>query len=1310
MNYYNMSPQQKNIYDMAKRYGNSCIGNIGGIIRYGMDVDEVRLHKAAIRVLELNPALALRVDTKGRLYSGSPMDVYYQVIPAEDYSDEQFDELVESCTNIPIWGSDKSLVHYYMIRRSDCVCLLGMCHHMVCDGIGLINVTDQLYRLGSDKDCELWDEELSPDNSYLDYLKECKVHFKDGKTDVAGLLIDNNRISSYISMWDSGNISFPMRRESNSNKALIVRKMISQTTCEDMLKWCNEHSFTVEHLYEAALARYYSEITGSGVISLGRVLAGRRKKYMNTAGMFSNILPLFVEAGEDLTALCAAIKAQELQMLRCESLDLDKLRAAKGITERMYDTSITYRPLKRLPVAGGMHIDEVECNELELPLRILIDERSDGILLTYKYLSDIYTENEIERLHSAVMKLMNACVSGEGCNSLLHSVFACEDTVLKHGNDISFRGHNVTDVVDDFYRCVRECPDAICITDTGIDNKAGDKGLDISYLAAAGYISLIEYAVFHNNESADERPNGGSYRVGLKLSRSFRMPLAMLACLKMGITFVPINMDETMERLEDMSRYLDRIIDDDALDEITGKDYISLFDRLMQYGADSYSDDAGRRLSGMGDGDIAPNNSTAYAINTSGSTGSPKLVEILRSSLNIRISWMVEELGLEGCRVLQKTRNTFDVSIWELLLPLTCKGKVLILPNGLERDPSRIGEAVSRYRIDTIHFVPSMLSAFIEWQSEARKRSDLTSIKNVISSGEALPAYTASKLFEMVPGVRLYNLYGPAECTIDVSFHACKPGEEIIPIGVPVWETDLRIINENGMELPDGYIGEIVIAGELVGRGYVDNDYENSRHFAEHDGVRFYKTGDMGYIADSGEIIYTGRADREIKLRGMRVNLDVLEGEALSIPGVDAAAVTVSGSHMYLFVRSDLARSDIRTFLAKRLAPHYMPDSIINVDAMPVNANGKCDYNALMKMAADVKKVSAISRDGANAGALSDEALNTANTYNICERIAVSCISKVFKKNDVSLNDKLTDFDMDSLSVVSIMVELEKAGYTLAYEDVYSAETVEDLAIRISREGSSFSGRRRLICTYPWDDDNEVKVTKNKRLVLAVPYAGTDIHIFDTLACEFHRLGYTFAAFNIGESGKSVEALADIGERELMDLMAEGITEVILIGCCVGSALAIEMGKRLKKIDNVSLRTVLIGSLPGRFIGNVRRRKLMWDIVPGKLGRSLINALYGERVYVPESVYTRLRRDARRCTAYIEEHRSSGDRLSSDVLLIYGSRDILTLGYGRRLREWQNYINGDMSVKELKGAYHFCTHAYAGMIVYHILDWVQGLG
>ena len=359
--------------------------------------------------------------------------------------------------------------------------------------------------------------------------------------------------------------------------------------------------------------------------------------------------------------------------------------------------------------------------------------------------------------------------------------------------------------------------------------------------------------------------------MGLPLKRTFRMPLALLACLRAGVVFYPVSTEEkNEERLKDLSERTDLMLTDPLMEKWLSREWDE------------------RKLSVLPDIRKTAQSRTAYAVSTSGSTGNPKLVRIRRKALNLRLSWMAEQFGLEGLRVLHKTKNTFDVSIWELLLPSMCHGSMVILPDGEERDPALIAEAIGRHGADCVHFVPSMLSVFLTWAEENRESAALLpGLKKVFVSGEQFVPALARRFFGLYPGVRLFNLYGPAECTIDVSFHECRKEEKVIPIGLPVWNTELKIVNDAGEELPPGFIGEIVITGDLVGEGYEGNQRETQERFITFQGQRAYKTGDEGYVMDNGEAVYTGRMDREIKLRGMRVNLTVLEREACEIPHVE---------------------------------------------------------------------------------------------------------------------------------------------------------------------------------------------------------------------------------------------------------------------------------------------------------------------------------------------------------------------------------------------------------------------------------------
>ena len=193
--------------------------------------------------------------------------------------------------------------------------------------------------------------------------------------------------------------------------------------------------------------------------------------------------------------------------------------------------------------------------------------------------------------------------------------------------------------------------------------------------------------------------------------------------------------------------------------------------------------------------------STAYVIGTSGTTGAPKLIQIPRRALSLRLAWM-EHLLFSGAdrdlprRFLQKTRLTFDVSIWELFLPFFCGGSLFLLEEGREADFSAIARILRRERISVVHFVPAALEGFLRYTKE--KGWEFPALHHMISSGEALAAPLAEACESLLPGTVLWNLYGPAECTVDVSYHRCQSGEDWIPLGRPVWECGLSVVNERG--------------------------------------------------------------------------------------------------------------------------------------------------------------------------------------------------------------------------------------------------------------------------------------------------------------------------------------------------------------------------------------------------------------------------------------------------------------------------------------------------------------------------------
>lgn len=1255
MKKYNLSPQQKNIFEMVKRYENTSIGNIGGIMYMDKDRSPEQVYLTVCRMQELNPALRLCVNNKGDLYLSDSDEVFFEVVDERMVSEQESDAHIQEWMNQPLFCYDTIMVRYYLIKRKEYDCLLGIYHHLICDGIGLQKVTQQFYTLSRNAESPLWTSEEKPDMRYIQYLEEL-MQGGESNRKIAGL-------KWYGEHFNAEPVNLPVRRESFSEKANVFKRQIKGADYEEIQEWCREYSLTVEHLYEAGYACYCNAINGNSWISFGRVMINRKKKYMDTVGMFTNVLPLVMQLRKDMSflELCTEIRKQEFEMFKFSDITVEEIKKAGQLTGRMYDTCFTYRPTKRLPMEHAEYIKEIECSAVEVPLRIVLDEEKDRLVITYKYMTDVYTEKEIQALDERLEDIIKRGIQ-DGDLYTEEVLISNKEQGVKRESSYS-HSECKGDVLDEFYRGVKAHP-----TQTFIIDCSQPDGKYLTYEEAAAWVDRIEQKLRRQIQSLEQKEEH-QIIVGLKLSRTCWMPLSMLACLGIGAVFFPISVEESEANISQMSDRMDIML--------TDKWFACLPDKEggeVPKEQDSYSND-------WQQGEIA------YVINTSGSTGKPKLVQVYRSALNLRLHWMIDTFEMEGSRVLQKTRNTFDVSIWELLLPAMCHSSLVMLPDGMEKNPEAIAEIVMKYKVDKIHFVPSMLSVFLTWL-ESHNR-DLENVwTDVFSSGEALSPSLVERFYKRFPNVRLHNLYGPAECTIDVSYHRCMPGEHIIPIGRPVWNTELKIVNTYGKEIPDGYIGEILIVGDLVGKGYLGNPKESEKRFLQIEGQSGYRTGDLGYIAENGEIIYVGRMDREIKLRGMRVNLTVLEQEASAIPGIKGAATMVIKKRLILFLETKLDREKIKFCLSQRVTPHYLPDVIQIVDNIPFNRCGKCDYHKLKEY---YERQIATKKDAEEPSKGNDSAL---------ERLVTSCVEKVLQKSIASLDENLFDCGMDSLSVVELLVELEHHGYVIRYEEVYVAGTIRKLAKRLEEGQRKERENVSIFRSYPdWNQGicNIVKQGRT-RIVIAVPYAGMDVHIFHEIARSLTSAGCNFLAYDTKNVEGSVEEIATIAENELQPLLSGENIEIMIIGCCVGSALALETALKLQKYPQVKSKMVLIGSLPASFIGSSGQKKLVWDILPKMLGEVLVSGLDGRRIIMTEEMYNRLRKEAKKYVGYMERATRKRQRIKIDTLLIFGKQDILTYGYRRRFRQWKNYIAGSLKVVGIKGAKHYCTRTHGKKI------------
>ncbi|MBX4267638.1 amino acid adenylation domain-containing protein, partial [Clostridium estertheticum] len=272
------------------------------------------------------------------------------------------------------------------------------------------------------------------------------------------------------------------------------------------------------------------------------------------------------------------------------------------------------------------------------------------------------------------------------------------------------------------------------------------------------------------------------------------------------------------------------------------------------------------------------------------STGKPKGVMIAHKSIINRLNWMQKNYKLSNEDViLQKTTYTFDVSVWELLWWSLVGAKVRMLPKGEEKDPEAIVNNIKKGNITVIHFVPSMLNAFMEYVIREEKYCDIKTLKKVFSSGEALGRKQSNTFNEKISkcnSTRLVNLYGPTEAAVDVTYYECKveAENEIIPIGKPIDNTRMYIVDKANSLLPIGIAGELCISGAGLARGYINNEKLTAEKFIPNlfePGEKMYRTGDIARWLPDGNIEYIGRIDHQVKIRGFRIELGEIENQLL---------------------------------------------------------------------------------------------------------------------------------------------------------------------------------------------------------------------------------------------------------------------------------------------------------------------------------------------------------------------------------------------------------------------------------------------
>ncbi|QMU70592.1 non-ribosomal peptide synthase/polyketide synthase [Streptacidiphilus sp. P02-A3a] len=682
-------------------------------------------------------------------------------------------------------------------------------------------------------------------------------------------------------------------------------------------------------VFHVAWARVVAATANRDDVVFGTVLFGRMNSGDRVPGLFINTLPVrAATAGKSAAQAVLAMRGQLADLLSHEHASLALAQKASGISGAapLFTALLNYRHGQgtsgtEAPETGLAGVEVAMVHErTNYPLTMSVDDFGDAFALTVQAIAPIDAELvcglALTTLEGLTAALESAPETGLERINVLGDVE--RRRVLVEWNDTAHAVPSGT-LPELFAEQVARTPGAVAVVFEGTAVSYRELNARANQLAWL----LVEQGV---------RPESV---VPVLLERSVDMVTALLGIHKAGGAYLPVDPEYPADRIDYILSETNTpvIVTPDLIDKTTGYDTADLPQQGLQ-GAHP-----------------------AYVIFTSGSTGRPKGVAVPHAGIVNRLAWMQDTYGLTPAdRVLQKTPFGFDVSVWEFFWPLLQGATLVIARPGGHREPAYLADLIQREHITITHFVPSMLQAFLTEPAATA----CTGLRAVICSGEALPTELRDTFTRALPTTPLHNLYGPTEASVDVTAWTCTNDttSTSVPIGSPVWNTRLYVLDTNLQPVPPGVEGELYLAGVQLARGYLNRPSLTAERFTANPhgptGDRMYRTGDLARWRTDGNLQYLGRTDHQIKLRGFRIELGEIETALTTHPTVAHATVILREDTpgdqrltAYTIPNGDLDPTALRTHLATTLPDYMIPAAIIPLDTLPLTINGKLDRNAL---------------------------------------------------------------------------------------------------------------------------------------------------------------------------------------------------------------------------------------------------------------------------------------------------------------------------------------------------------------------------
>lgn len=1023
-NFYELTNPQKSIWLTEQYYQNTSIGNLCGYILIHHNIDMDIFNKTAQKIIEINDSCRIRIVLDKN-------NIPHQYIA--DYSPVNFEhlnldsekDLIEAERDIasrPFNLIDSPLftITTFKLKNNYGGLILNM-HHLIADAWSfslIITQITQIYQaLLNNEPYE------NTGNSYIDYINNENVYLTSEK-------YKNDEAywnSVFVRIPEVASLPSPKYTHINSNSIDAKRKhfTISKKLVSRIQNVCEQKKVSIFNFFMAAFSLYIGRVSNLEEFVIGTPVLNRSNyKEKNTVGMFISTVPFKINLDESMNFddFMIEISHDARSIFRHQKFPyqrtLENARKLNPSIPNMYKILLSYQNARAQRSTEGFPYSvrwETNTNlSDDINIHIYDLEDSGELSIAYDYLDSKYNQDEISNIHKRILHIIAQVLDNPSiCLSKICIVSSLEEKMLLNDFNNTYLHYDKSKtVVDLFEEQVLKTP-----------NKTALIFEDLHYT----YTELNEKANQLARFLIESGIKPGDV-VGLQLNRCPEMMIGLIAILKTGAAYLPLDPEYPKKRIQYMLENSESKIvlthskTNNLLDNNYKKISIDLSSHIYQVYPKT---NPGIKFS--------PEN-TLYIIYTSGSTGLPKGVCLSHKSVNNFINGAMNAVKFPENRfIVSITTVCFDIFVLESWLPL-CQGLTMVLANEKQQsDISAFNELCLKNNVNVVQTTPSRYNNFFE---SKKHQEYLKNITEIMTAGEPLSKDLLRK-FKKKSKAKIYNMYGPTETTVWSTIKDLSETNNIT-IGKPISNTTCYILDKNKNLLPPYTPGELYIGGDGVSnKGYIKRDDLNEEKFTKSpfkENEIIYNTNDLAMFDKHGEIIHLGRTDFQVKIRGYRVELGEIEDAIARYPLIKRNVVVAKDNkYLICYYLSDepIENSNLIEYISKSLPPYMIPARFERLTVFPFTPNGKLDRKKLMSNVDSIQS-------------------QIETPSNVLEKEISDAIKKILnKKEELDINAPFFTLGLDSLGLIQLQSSLLFLGVNLSTQDFYKFPTIKQLAKRI---------------------------------------------------------------------------------------------------------------------------------------------------------------------------------------------------------------------------------------------------------------------